>query len=355
MVNEEHYAVIKQGAVTWNNWRESNSSVQPDLSEADLSRANISQAKLNEVKLSGANLNEANLTGAYLVRANFAGADLRDADLSEANLSEANLFGADLREANLSAAILTGANLSRTDLRGAVLRGVNLRGADIKGADLSGADISESEVYGVSVWGIKGLENAVQRNLRITPDDEPKITIDNLEVAQFIYLMLHSNKIRSVIDTITSKVVLILGRFTPERKAVLDAIRGEARRRDYLPVIFDFDKPIGKSTGETLSTLAHIAKFVIADLTDANCISQELKTIVPNLPSVPVQPILLSSARVFGMYDTFEPYPWVLNIYRYSDFDNLLANIDEKVILPAENYLKTKKIKQEDKALNCTI
>jgi hypothetical protein len=48
--------------------------------------------------------------------------------------------------------------------------------------------------------------------------DEPAVTVDNIEVAQFISLLLHNEKIRDVIDTITSKVVLILGRFTDERK-----------------------------------------------------------------------------------------------------------------------------------------
>ena len=37
--------------------------------------------------------------------------------------------------------------------------------------------------------------------------------------------------------------MLILGRFTPERKAVLDALREELRKRDYLPILFDFDVP----------------------------------------------------------------------------------------------------------------
>ena len=37
-----------------------------------------------------------------------------------------------------------------------------------------------------------------------------------------------------MIDTITSKVVLILGRFTAERKAVLDALREELSKRHYL-------------------------------------------------------------------------------------------------------------------------
>jgi hypothetical protein len=32
--------------------------------------------------------------------------------------------------------------------------------------------------------------------------------------------------------------VLILGRFTDERKEVLDALRDELRKRDYLPIPF---------------------------------------------------------------------------------------------------------------------
>jgi len=67
-----------------------------------------------------------------------------------------------------------------------------------------------------------------------------------LEVAQFVYLLVNNQRIRHVIDTITSKIVLILGRFTHERKAVLDALRDELRKRDYLPILFDFDKPASR-------------------------------------------------------------------------------------------------------------
>lgn len=55
--------------------------------------------------------------------------------------------------------------------------------------------------------------------------------MDNIEVAQFVFLILNNAKIRSVIDTITSKVVLILGRFSSKRKPVLDALRSQLRER----------------------------------------------------------------------------------------------------------------------------
>jgi hypothetical protein len=107
---------------------------------------------------------------------------------------------------------------------------------------------------------------------------------------------LNNERIRDVINTITSKVVLILGRFTDEKKAVLDAIREELRHHDYLPVLFDFEKLASRDITETVSTLAHMARFVIADITDAKSIPQELMKIVPDLPSVAVQPLLLARA-----------------------------------------------------------
>jgi hypothetical protein len=194
--------------------------------------------------------------------------------------------------------------------------------------DFEGANLTGCTVYGISAWRLN-LAGAQQSDLVITPADEPRITVDNLEVAQFIYLLPHNEKIRQVIDTITSKAVLILGRFTPERKAVLDAVREELRRQHLLPMMFDFTPSAGQTTLETVSTLAHMARFVIADLTDAKSILQELQAIVPNNPSVPVQPILLASQEEPGMFDFLRRYPWVLGGYRYHCPDEVLASLEQ--------------------------
>src|SRR5262249_56896068 len=120
--------------------------------------------------------------------------------------------------------------------------------------ELTNADLTGCRIHGISAWGLK-LEGTKQQNLVITEVGEPAITVDNIEVAQFIYLLLHNQKIREVIDTITSKTVLILGRFTDERKAVLDALREELRKRNYLPILFDFSVPATRDITETISLL----------------------------------------------------------------------------------------------------
>jgi len=210
--------------------------------------------------------------------------------------------------------------------------------ANLVEAELLRADISESVIYGISAWGLI-VRDTNQTNLVITPANEPRITVDNLEVGQFIYLLLHNEKVRQVIDSVTSKLVLVLGRFTKERKPVLDAIREELRKSNYLPVIFDFDKPANRDLTETVSILAHIARFVVADITDARSVPQELDRIVPALPSVPVQPLLASTAVEYGMFEHFKRYPWVMELRRYDDAQSLLAGFAKNIISSIEERL----------------
>jgi uncharacterized protein YjbI with pentapeptide repeats len=247
---------------------------------------------------------------------------------------EASLIGANLRGANLEEAKLLRSDLSDADLSGACLINAHLVGTNLERATLTGCF-----VHGISAWNLK-LDGAHQEDLVITRYPDPTVTVDNIEVAQFIYLLRNSQKVRNVIETIRSKVVLILGRFTPERKTVLDAMRNELRHRNYSPVVFDFENPPSGTTIETVSTLAHMARFVIADLTDAKSVLQELQAIVPSNPSVPVQPVILNTEAEPGMFDYFKAFRSVLKPYQYDDQDGLLSALTDKVIGPAEAKVK---------------
>jgi uncharacterized protein YjbI with pentapeptide repeats len=379
LANPGHLAKLKEGGESWGQWRKQNSEVladlrgadlrgaildktflgratltnanlqgahlrEADLSEAklpyaDLSYADLSEAKLREAFLDRANLTRAHLCEAFLDRAILTKANLHRADLYEAILGDADLSGADLSGADLSGANLSGANLSGANLRGADLREADLKEATLVGTNLEGANLTDCSVYGISVWNVS-LEGAIQSNLVITPQDESPIQVDNLEVAQFIYLLLNNEKIRDVIDTIGKKAVLILGRFTPERKTVLDKIREALRHYGYLPILFDFERPSTRDTQETIATLAGMVRFIIADITDPKSIPQELASIVSNLPWVPVQPVLQTGHKPWGMYDHIKRYHWVLPLVLYENQETLLTEIEPKVIAPAEAKAK---------------
>jgi hypothetical protein len=172
--------------------------------------------------------------------------------------------------------------------------------------------------------------------------------VDNLEVAQFLYLLLDNAKLREVIDTVTTKVVLILGRFTPERLAVLEALRRALRQHDYVPVLFNFEGPENQNVLATVVTVARLARFVVADVTDAKAVDQELQAIVPQI-KVPVRPLLLEGTEPPGavLQTLWHDYPdRLLKIHRYHDLDGLLVSFKDKITDPAEARAKDLKLRE---------
>ena len=367
MANPEHLAPLQQGVDAWNAWRAEKPFIRPDLLGANLTGANLGGANLNGADLSGADLGIANLTGADLSLANLSGANLRMANLSGAILSGANLSRSNLLAANLGGASLTGAdlleaNLNRADLRLANFSGANLTGANLGGANFSSATLSRANlsranlnvallvktnlvdatltdcsIHGISAWGVELSEGTKQQGLIITPEGEPAVTVDDLEVAQFVYLLLHNDKIRRVIDTVGKKGVLLLGRFTEGRIVVLERLRDELRKRGYLPIVFNFDKPETKDFTETVRLLAGMSKFVIADLTSPKSAPYELGAIVSQT-MIPFQPIITAGETPFAMLrDLLTSYPdRVFQPIEYPSVDRLVETMDAEINGPAE-------------------
>ena len=228
MADQEQLNLLRQSVEVWNQWREENPDIMPDLFGANLNNSNIAKV---------------NFSRTYLV---------------EASLKVANLSGA-----NLSIATLVGTNLS-------------------------GATLVDCSIYGISAWGIQ-LDGTRQENLLITNYGEPAITVDNLEVAQFIYLLLNHKKLREILSAVTERGVLILGRFGGGGLEVLQAIAARLREDKYLPIIFDFERQRDRNYTETVKTLAGLARFVIADLSGPS-VPQELYATVPHfkIPFVPI-------------------------------------------------------------------
>jgi uncharacterized protein YjbI with pentapeptide repeats len=352
------------------------------LIEADLREANLQDANLQGISLENAKLDKANLQGADLSEALLMGAHLQGANLADATLYKTFVYRANLSDANLIRSTLNHADFSHSDLGKANLSNVHAEEADFSDCDLSWAickngnfhrarfigaklhwaefnnailtdttlvsslivetnlenvDLTGAWIYGASVWN-PNLTGAIQRDLTITSShtDSNMITVDNLEIAQFIYLLLRTAKIRDVISTIGRKAVLILGRFTlPERKEILDTIRDLLRKKDYLPIVFEFEKSDERDFTETIKVLAGMCLFVVADITNPKSSPLELQATVPDF-MIPFAPIIQSGEQPFSMFkDLQHKYRGVLDVRTYNDKEHLLTNFENGIINPA--------------------
>jgi hypothetical protein len=295
MANEEQLKLLRAGIEKWNDWRRANPEIRPDLSGADLRGMDLHEAYLRQVDF---------------YKADLRGVDFQGADLGEALLSHVRLDNAHLYSAKLYKAVLVESSLTGTDLRGA-------------------------HIYGASVWNVQLDNQSRQEGLVITRSKETTITVDGLEIAQFMYLLLNNPNIRKVIDTLTSKTVLILGRFASERKRVLDALRNQLREFDLLSIVFDFDRPIDRNLSETIKTLVGISYFVIADITNPKSSPLELQATVPDY-QIPFVPIIQEGESPFAMMvDLQQKYNWVLPTKSYDSIETLMAALKPGIIDPA--------------------
>src|SRR5262249_32827257 len=179
-------------------------------------------------------------------------------------------------------------------------------------------------------------EQTTQVGLNISPPSKPAITVDDLEVAQFVSLLLDNARLRRVIDTVGKKAVLILGRFG-ERKPVLEALRAALRQRGFVPMIFDFEPPSSGDLTDTVMVLAGMSRFVVADITQPRSVPLEIQAIAQSY-MIPVVPILQGKEeQVPLLADLASRHrDTILDVLRYDTIDGLIRRIDEMVIGPAQ-------------------
>lgn len=171
MANPDHLAILKQGVKVWNEWREDNPLLGPDLSGADLSGLDLSGLDPRMPHLRGVfrpDIPEAYLIGVYITYWFSKGVDLtrtnlHGANLKSANLHGANLHGADLRATNLTQAVLTHSiltevNLSGANLDRAILFRASLARANLSGADMRGAFFLDTRFGATSLFNCQSLE-----------------------------------------------------------------------------------------------------------------------------------------------------------------------------------------------------
>lgn len=132
MADQNHLKIFQQGRESWDEWRNQNPTIKPDLSNANLINWNSAETMQWNMASKGVNLENANLW---------------NTDLSGASLTFANLNGAILIQSNLQKACLINANLGNADLLNANLKSANLTNANFEGANVSGVSYNRSAKY----------------------------------------------------------------------------------------------------------------------------------------------------------------------------------------------------------------
>ncbi|KYG20935.1 hypothetical protein SE92_12290 [Bradyrhizobium sp. AT1] len=82
-----------------------------------------------------------------------------------------------------------------------------------------------------------------------------------------------------------------------------------------------------------------MSKLIVADISDAKSILQELRGLAPDLPNVPIQPMIVSLQCEPGMFDFYQKLPWVLPVCQYEDAREMIEKLQSRVIGPIEAYL----------------
>ncbi len=338
-----------------------------DLRGADLRNASLRESVLTKADFLGADLTDADLRGSWLRGARLADATLVGSRMSKAFLGDANLRGVECdARTDLCDADLQGANLSGAKFLGSKLCRANLQLCQMIETRLEGADLTGCQVFGAAAWSVKVDEKTCQDDLLVTPmqpnrgvgrgrrqsvveltEPVPPLRTESLEHAHLVHLMTNPD-LSDLLASVTSKGVLLLGRFAGEHGEVLDALRVEIRRLGYLPMKFDFEKPKDRTLKETVLTLAGLCRFIIADITEASSIPLELTTIVKDY-KIPIVPIQRGGRPTFSMFQSIEREfsDRLLPSLTYANKDELIQVLERAIVEPA---LELAKVLDGDKA-----
>jgi hypothetical protein len=349
----------KGGVASWNRKKRSledhnemgpknNGFADADFSGLDLKGIDLSGFFLGGCNFRGCDLTKADLRDVQMWQADFEKATLTGAKFSRSDLRYSSFFQADLQDAWFDES-----NLALTNFERAKLTGVDFSFANLSGSNLKYADISGSIITGVSTWNIEINEATIQNDLIIEPwydplektsdDTHSAIVIDtfktnDIETGQLLYLLTSKNdegkseKLKTVLDSLTDKIVLILGRFADDRIKILEKIRSQLAEWGYVPVIFDFPEPKNRDLIETVAILAGLSRFVIADLTNPSSTPLEALLII-SAYCVPFAPIIEGKNQVFPLFESLKKkYDWVLDLWHYKNKKQLVIGLRKQVV-----------------------
>lgn len=334
-MSNSYEKIILQGASSWNQWQKENKGpvhfAKPFWYDSPDSQGRQVKGG-NRLDLSGLNLTNASIHNAFAEGLIVRNSKIIDCHFEEGDFSRANFSGTEFVNTRFNKTIFTDANFD-----GASFRNCNLNRINLANASFCLTEINETVIYGVSAWDLKTCDEMKQSRLIIERTYElysdiiasgkiPLMT-DNIELAQFIYYLSNHKKMRDVLNIFNSKGILLLGQFKDGGIERLYKLNDWLKEKDYMPMIFDFERPVNMDYTETVVTMAGLSKIIIADLSGGS-VPQELHATLTNFQK-PI--IAYSKTGAYSMFkDLKRKNPYVLS-FEYTDDDIMFEKMEEKL------------------------
>jgi hypothetical protein len=304
-------------------------------------RTNLKEVKKKDkeyLEVTGPLFSNADLTGANFFLANLMGSSFKGSIINNVNFMSALILKSNFRNSIIENSEFNGADLWNSNFSASNIKNSNFRGSNLTKIDISSAKIMDCKIYGISCWDIKRNDYTITKNLIISDpySDDPIITIDDIELAQFIYLILNNKKISNLITTMRTKSVLLLSSFDNKSKLVLDKIKELLLKYDFIPIVFDFMPSNKQDLMETIRTLALLSRFVIVDLSIQSGQLHELASLVKET-YIPFVTIASEGSKQTRMLNEFRHHYWFRsNYFRYNldDWQKQIPILFENEIIP---------------------
>jgi hypothetical protein len=145
-----------------------------------------------------------------------------------------------------------------------------------------------------------------------------------------------------IVSELAQRRVLILGRFTARRLAVLNAIKSAlaAHANGYSPELFTYSKPTTHDLVEFILAVAGLSRFIVADLSEPRSVQAELEAIAPHFQSVPIVALINQTGKEYATYESVKRRVNVVKpTIRYRSVDDLIKKLNEQVVPLAEAKL----------------
>jgi uncharacterized protein YjbI with pentapeptide repeats len=180
-----HLSMLINGVVAWNQWRQENKDLIPDLRAATLQQCDLRGYNFREADFSGADLSHTHFSDCTLYKAK-----VRHAWLTDVWFSDVNLDGATFSYSNLSnACFKTKLILKDTYFNKSNLSNVEFGGAHFSSCEFIGAIFNNTNLSYCTLWNCT-LRQANFRNANLERSIFAMIDlseVEGLEAAQFGY------------------------------------------------------------------------------------------------------------------------------------------------------------------------